>query len=108
MFGLFQYTEMSSYQPPAVKRKWSLGPITLQPLIALMSADGREALGRPPTNWLEPPTQEAMFQRSGLTLYETQLPDKRLDPVELKVPGLRDRALVYLDGVNIYTVFLLV
>lgn len=94
---------MSSYPPPAVKGKGSLGPITLEPAIALMSAEGRTAFGGAPTNWKEPPTQEALFQRSGLTLYERQLPSDRLDPEELSLPGLRDRALVYLDGVTKYS-----
>lgn len=45
----------------------------------------------------KPITFEAINQYSGLVLYETDLPDFQIDPTLLKVNGLRDRALVYVD-----------
>jgi hypothetical protein len=48
----------------------------------------------------KPKTFEQMSVYDGYTLYETTIPDNIPDPVILHAPGIRDRAIVYVDHVS--------
>lgn len=46
---------------------------------------------------------EAVGQPSGFLLYTTRIDRKVRDPTKLRLPGLRDRAFVYVDDVRTAT-----
>lgn len=125
-----QHFKLQPTPLPPKETKMSLSPISLTPVDTLLSRNGRRFLGRPhgnsssnPSILFEPDesievsseeevatisyknrkplTFEAINQYSGLVLYETDLPQLEIDPTLLKINGLRDRALVYIDGILI-------
>ncbi len=69
----------------------------------LLSASGKYYLGKRylgkygTVTSVRPLTFEALDQYSGFVLYETELPILRLDPTEILVDSLHDRAMVYVD-----------
>lgn len=63
------------------------------------SSDETDTAGVASILYENPISFEAINQYSGLVLYETDVPaTDKIDPTLLKVNGLRDRALVFLDG----------
>ncbi|XP_046804398.1 beta-galactosidase [Lucilia cuprina] len=80
---------------PLPKKKY--GTIKLQQCCTLLSAEARKRLSTGIVTADKPKTFEALNQYSGLVLYETFLPATKHDPAILHVPGLHDRAYVYVD-----------
>lgn len=83
---------------PSNTRKISISSFQLQPLGGLLSTLGRKHFGHIRPHVSERPLSfEEIKQFSGFVLYETNLPKLEIDPTRLKVNGLRDRALVYVN-----------
>lgn len=105
--------------PVAQTPKLKLQSVQLNPLGYLLSEKGRTHLGRDhfdgtstTVSSQRPLSFEVMNQFSGFVLYETDLPILELDPTEIVVNNLHDRATVYIDqefvgslsrGNNIYS-----
>lgn len=85
---------------PAVKPKGAYGAILMNPTLALLGPDGRDRLSTNVLAAFSIKTMEALGQNSGLVLYETTISSKRPDPSSITVADLRDRAIVYIDGVH--------
>lgn len=83
--------------------KMTLPPVQLNPKGYLLSEKGKTHLGKDVDGKFKTVTSqrplsfEAFDQYSGFILYETKLPMLELDPTELLVDTVHDRALVYLD-----------
>ncbi|GBP01304.1 Beta-galactosidase [Eumeta japonica] len=80
----------------AAQKKY--GTIKLQKCCTLLSLEARRRLSTGMAVSEKPKTFEALNQYSGLVLYETFLPATKHDPAILHVPGLHDRAYVYVDN----------
>lgn len=122
-----KHFELSPKPLPERAPKMTLSPIQMVGIDTLLSARGRKFLGRPHGNSSSNPSLdfekpeafpeslresidgisithknpisfEALNQYSGLILYEVDLPPVRIDPTLLKINGLRDRAIILLDG----------
>lgn len=98
-------TQFFNKTPDTVQRspKMTLTSIQLSARGSLLSDKGKCHLGKrvdgkeSKVTSLRPLTFEALDQYSGLVLYETELPDLRLDPTEISIEALHDRATVYID-----------
>ncbi|XP_037024449.1 beta-galactosidase-1-like protein [Bradysia coprophila] len=98
-------TQFFNITPEPVQRapKMVLPSIHLNPKGYLISAKGKSHLGKDVNGQKATVTStcplsfEALNQFSGFVLYETVLPTLELDPTELVVDELHDRALVYVD-----------
>lgn len=98
-------TQFFNITPEQVRRapKMVLPSIRLNPMGYLLSEKGKNHLGKDvdgkngTVTSLRPLSFEALDQFSGFVLYETELPILELDPTELSVNTLHDRALVYID-----------
>lgn len=88
---------------PEIAPKMKLSDLVLQPVEALLSESGRASLGSKPVKSARPLSFEELDQFSGLVLYETTLPRLVIDPSQLTVNGLRDRAFVYIDQMFVGT-----
>lgn len=84
--------------------KLKLPSVQLNPVGYLLSEKGRAHLGRDhfdgtstKVSSQRPLSFEVMNQFSGFVLYETDLPILELDPTEIVVNNLHDRAMVYID-----------
>uniref|UniRef100_A0A336LY51 Beta-galactosidase n=1 Tax=Culicoides sonorensis TaxID=179676 RepID=A0A336LY51_CULSO len=86
-------------ETPAKRPTLKYNNICLKPKITLLSELGRKSIAIPYSGiHAKPPTFESLNQNFGFVLYETQLPKFTRDPSQLVIMGLRDRALVYVDG----------
>ncbi|XP_061386515.1 beta-galactosidase [Musca vetustissima] len=85
-----------SVPDPVPKKKY--GTVKLQTCCSMLSKAGRQQLATGVIISNKPKTFEALHQFSGLVLYETYLPKTRRDPGVLHIPGLRDRALIYVEN----------
>lgn len=98
-------TQFFNITPEKVLRapKMILPSIKLNPKGYLISAKGKNHLGKDVNGQNKTVTSqrplsfEVLDQFSGFVLYETELPTLELDPTELVVEALHDRALVYVD-----------
>ncbi len=98
-------TQFFNITPETVRRapKIVLPSIRLNPKGYLISEKGKNHLGRDvngknsTVTSQRPLSFEALDQFSGFVLYETDLPILELDPTEILVESLHDRALVYVD-----------
>lgn len=82
---------------PEKLRKMTLPDLVLDPVEYLLSTKARTHLGSTPAAGKL--TFEELDQFSGLVLYEADIPaEVTIDPTQLIVNGLRDRAYVYVDG----------
>lgn len=94
------YLPLANISIPEVSHKMTLNSIKLSPKVMLLSPMARNILGRVPIESEKPLTFETLDQFSGFVLYETKLPALRIDPSVLKINGLRDRAIVFIDNVS--------
>lgn len=90
--------------PLARTPKLKLPSVQLNPIGCLLSDKGRANLARDhfdgtntKVSSQRPLSFEVLNQFSGFVLYETELPILELDPTELIVNNLHDRAMVYVD-----------
>lgn len=98
-------TQFFNITPVAKTRapKMILPSVRLNPKGYLLSEKGRSHLGkdvggsRNTVSSLRPLSFEQLNQFSGFVLYETKLPILELDPTEVLVEKIHDRALVYVD-----------
>lgn len=60
-----------------------------------------------PVTSVRPLTFEALNQSYGFLLYEKKLEDRCSDPAVLSIPGLHDRAIVYLNKASKTIYFIL-
>jgi len=98
-------TKFFNITPVRVARapKMVLPSVRLNPKGYLLSTKGKTHLGRDVEGNIKtvssprPLSFEVINQFSGFVLYETELPVLELDPTELFVETLHDRALVYVD-----------
>lgn len=99
-------TQFFNITPTPVTRspKLKLPSVQLNSIGYLLSEKGRKHLARDhydgtstKTTSPRPLSFEAMNQFSGFVLYETDLPILELDPTELVINSLHDRAMVYVD-----------
>lgn len=88
--------------PPA-EQKMSLPMITMSPVENLISSRGLTYLSEKTVTDSRLHSFEELDQFSGFVLYEIDLPTIRIDPTELTVNELRDRAYVYVDDVYVGT-----
>uniref|UniRef100_T1P9I9 Beta-galactosidase n=1 Tax=Musca domestica TaxID=7370 RepID=T1P9I9_MUSDO len=93
-----RYLPMPNISVPDPVPKKKYGTIKLQSCCSLLSKAGRQQLATGVVMSNKPKSFEALGQFSGLVLYETYLPNTRKDPGVLHIPGLRDRALVYVEN----------
>lgn len=104
-----QHLTLSSVPVPDVAPKMTLPSVQVTAIGTLLSAKGRQYLGRTDegaTSVLssrDPQTFEQLNQFSGLVLYETTMPRMDRDPSELTINGLRDRAQIFIDGAYVGT-----
>lgn len=98
--AILEYLPQPNVSVPEVQPKMSLYPIQLKPSITLLSELGRKNLGTTPIFSVKPLTFEAINQYSGFVLYETTIPRIKIDPCNLIVEKLRDRAHIFVDGVG--------
>lgn len=88
---------------PAPKPKMSVDPFQLDlvmDLFEFVSKFSNEGIFSPVAK-----SFEAVGQPSGYLLYTTPIDQKARDPTKLRLPGLRDRAFVYVDDVRSTTYF---
>lgn len=100
------YLPLPNIPLPVESRKMTLKTVTLKPAASFLSTQSRNLLGRAPIESEKPLTFETLNQYSGFVLYETTLPKLRIDPSVLKIPTLRDRAIVLIDNVSLFLVYL--
>lgn len=99
-----EYLPLPDIPLPVAQPKLELGPVAMRPIAGLLSTRGRAALGInvEPTDL--PLSFEALNQYSGFVLYETRLPELKIDPSLLVVKNLHDRAQVLVDGQLVGTI----
>lgn len=82
--------------------KGAYGKFSLRPLVSIFEKIAQRI--QPVFNDV-PLSFEAMDISTGFVMYETSLKNVQIDfkkPINLTVNALRDRAIVYLDQVNMY------
>ncbi|MEU1385674.1 MULTISPECIES: beta-galactosidase family protein [unclassified Nonomuraea] len=85
-------------EPPAVPPVPAvLPPATLRPVQSVSLRDALEAVAGPETSAPVPPSFEELGLEHGLVLYRGEVPGPR-GAYRLRLPGLRDRAHVFVDG----------
>ncbi|KAL9890166.1 ectoderm-expressed 3 isoform 1-T2 [Glossina fuscipes fuscipes] len=92
-----RYLPLPDIPVPVPLPKKHYGTVQLLRCCSLFSKAGRHHLSKGVVMADKPLTFEALNQYSGLVLYETFLPLLKRDPSVLHVPGLRDRAYIYVD-----------
>lgn len=95
------FVPLPNVSVPEKAPKMRIAPLQLYPRTTLLSPAGRRVLGRTPIFSIKPVTFEGLDQYSGFVLYEALLPHLQVDPSILSIPGIRDRAIVLIDDVNI-------
>ncbi|XP_030374180.1 beta-galactosidase [Scaptodrosophila lebanonensis] len=93
-----RYIPLPDVPVPQPSPKRAYGIVRLTSCCSLLSPEGRQILATGVVRATRPKTFEALNQYSGLVLYETWLPRFKRDPSILHVPGLADRAYVYVDN----------
>uniref|UniRef100_T1GGQ5 Beta-galactosidase 1-like first all-beta domain-containing protein n=1 Tax=Megaselia scalaris TaxID=36166 RepID=T1GGQ5_MEGSC len=73
-------------------------PIVMQPVGKLLNENTLKYMSTKSVQSENPQSFEELDQNSGLILYETSLPEIKIDPTLLTVKNLRDRAFVFVDG----------
>lgn len=96
-----EYLSMPNIPVPDREQKMNVPSVQMSVITSLLSNIARRILGTTPINSVNPLTFEEINQYSGFVLYETYLPDFKIDPSSLIIPKLRDRALVFIDNVSI-------
>lgn len=82
---------------PAKKPKMGNVAVNVRAIGNLLSSKSKELLSSKTVCSEKPISFELFGQFSGFLLYEASLPPFQIDPVQLTVNGLADRALVYVD-----------
>lgn len=95
------YLPLPNIPVPRKAPKMKIPDIQLRSVARLLSPFGRYELARPPIHSSKPLTFEAIGQDTGFVLYETTLPEMKMDPSALMIPNLRDRAHVLINDVSI-------
>lgn len=85
---------------PQPAAKGAYDAVALHPVANLFDEPLMAALGRLPVTFDTPLTFEALGQRYGFVLYEATAPSYVTDPALLQVPGIADRAIVFVDSVS--------
>lgn len=93
------YFPFSKYGPPQNESKMILPPLDLQSKTTLFSPRARHLLGSAPRPANTTLYFENFKQDAGYLLYESQLDDSINNPT-VNIPGLRDRAIIYLNNVS--------
>lgn len=93
------YFPSADYDPPQNESKMVPPAIDLKPRTTLFSSWARFLLGSSARYANQTLFFENFNQDAGFLLYESQLDDSINNP-EIKIPGLRDRALIYLNNVS--------
>lgn len=91
------FPELDVPEVPVKKAKLGNIQVNLRAIGSLLSTTGRDLLGSKTVCADKPITFEEFGQFSGFLLYEAELPEFKIDPAQLTVNGLADRALVYVD-----------
>lgn len=97
--AILEYLPHPNVSVPDPVPKMKLPVIRLTASSTLLSDSGRRSLGSTPIYSQKPLSFEALNQFSGFVLYETVLPYLNVDPCNLVVDKLNDRAHVFVDGV---------
>lgn len=97
---ILQYLPDPNVTVPAPSPKMVLPEVRLAPSATLLSDIGRRTLGNAPVQSPKPLSFEALNQFSGFVLYETQITNINIDPSNLVVDKLKDRAHIFVDGVS--------
>lgn len=92
-----RYLPLPNIPVPDAQPRKAYGSVQLLGCCSLLSKAGRALLSTGVVVSEKPKTLEQLNQYSGLVLYETFLPQTKKDPAVLRVPGLHDRAYVYVD-----------
>lgn len=93
---LLQYVPVGPPTAPAAKGAY--GVVTLEPAGTIF--DNLEHLGlQRPISATYPLSFEVLKQAYGFVLYRTKIQKHYRDPSVLSVPGLRDRAIIFVDQV---------
>ncbi|SPP84483.1 beta-galactosidase isoform X1 [Drosophila guanche] len=93
-----RYLPLPNVPVPAPVPKRAYGTVRLLSCCTLFAPGTRQKLATGMVQAAKPMTFEALGQYSGLVLYETWLPRFKRDPSILNVPGLADRAYIYVDN----------
>lgn len=91
------FPELNTPEVPAKKTKMGNLTLNLRAIGTLFSTTGRDLLSTKSMCAEKPISFEEFGQSSGYLLYEADLPELHIDPAQLMVNGLADRALVYVD-----------
>lgn len=94
---LDHFKELSPPDVPAKRPKMGNITVNLKAIGNLLSSSAISLLSSKSKCSEKPLSFEAFGQFSGFLLYEAALPNFQIDPVQLTVNGLADRALVYVD-----------
>ncbi|XP_017848492.1 beta-galactosidase [Drosophila busckii] len=94
-----RYLPLPTIPVPKPVPKRAYGLVQMISCCTLLSRNGRKHLATGVVRAPKAKTFEALNQYSGLVLYETLLPSHfKRDPSVLHVPGVADRAYVYVDN----------
>lgn len=92
-----QFPQLNPPEVPAKKGKLGDLTVNLKALGNLFATEVRSKLSSKTVSSTNPVSFEEFGQSLGFLLYEASLPQLTIDPAELTVNGLADRAMVYVD-----------
>ncbi|KAL1456741.1 hypothetical protein WDU94_001445 [Cyamophila willieti] len=101
---VLEYLPPPPLPPPKPTPKADYGQLTVYPIASIFDPIAQVV---PPLRSPIPLSFEALDQAFGFVLYETIIPEgsELLDPAFLQVPGLRDRAQVFIDEKLVVTLY---
>uniref|UniRef100_A0A8D8LJF2 Beta-galactosidase n=1 Tax=Cacopsylla melanoneura TaxID=428564 RepID=A0A8D8LJF2_9HEMI len=101
---VLEYLPHPPLPPPKPSPKADYGKLTVYPVASIFDPITQVV---PPLQSPIPLSFEALDQAFGFVLYETIIPEgsELLDPAFLQVPGLRDRAQVFIDEKLVVTLY---
>ena len=91
-----KYLPLPAGKPPVAKPKMKIDPIKLQFIQDIFEFTTQYR--NKTKNSVTPMTFEVLNQPNGFVMYQTVVTVQPTDPVRLCIPGLRDRALIYIDN----------
>lgn len=99
-FSDFQYRPLPKIPLPKPAPRGAYGDVKLNYVVSLFDhkliPETRTVINRTPK------TFEELQLSYGYVLYHTLMPENIADPSMLRVPNLRDRAVVYINQVKLY------